>query len=230
MVTTPPPAAPPPTSESELLARAERLAGRPLRWIAERQGVAVPPDQRRHKGWIGQLFEQTLGASAGSAALPDFPHLGVEMKTLPVDARGRPRESTYVCTAPLDGSLAQTWSEAWVRRKLSRVLWVPIVGDARVPLGDRIAGAPLLWSPTPDQEAALRADWEELTEPLLRGEYWLISARMGQSLQLRPKAANAQQTTWAVDDDGEWIRVNPMGFYLRARFTRDLLARHFALG
>jgi len=218
----------PPESEATLLARAEALAGRELAWLAGREGVSVPEDLRRDKGWIGNLLELALGATAGSRAEPDFPHLGVEMKTLPVDARGRPRESTYVCTAPLDRSMSRSWEQSWVRHKLSRVLWVPILGDG--PPGERIIGAPLLWSPAPDEQAVLRADWIALTEAIDLGETWQLRGRKGQALQLRPKAAHAREMTWVLDDEGEWAQVNPRGFYLRASFTRSILARHFATG
>jgi DNA mismatch repair protein MutH len=216
----------PPSSEAVLLARAEALAGRSLAWLAEVHEVRVPEDLRRDKGWIGNLVEAALGATAGSRAEPDFPHLGVELKTLPVDARGRPRESTYVCTAPLDGSLSHTWEACWVRHKLARVLWVPIVGTAEVAIGDRIIGAPVLWSPTEEEERVLRADWESLTEAIALGETWQLEGRKGTALQLRPKAAHAREMTWVVDDEGEWAQVNPRGFYLRPSFTHAVLARY----
>ena len=192
----------PPESQAVLLARAEALAGRDLAWLAGELGVAVPDDLRRDKGWIGNLLELALGATAGSRAEPDFPHLGVEMKTLPVDARGRPRESTYVCTAPLDGSIARSWEDAWVRHKLARVLWIPILGDGHP--GERIIGAPLLWSPSAEEEAVLKADWTALTEAIGLGETWQLEARKGKALQLRPKAAHAREMTWVIDDEGEW--------------------------
>ncbi len=217
----------PPTDEAELLARADALAGLPLARLAARYGLRAPPDLRRDKGWIGLLVETALGATASSRAEPDFPHLGVELKTLPVRADGRPHESTYVCTAPLDGSLAARWEDAWVRHKLARVLWVPIVGEPGTAPGERVVGAPLLWSPSPEEEATLRADWEALTESLALGELWQIDARKGEALQLRPKAARADDHTWTIDADGEWAAANPRGFYLRARFTRALLARHY---
>jgi DNA mismatch repair protein MutH len=218
--------APPPDSEAELLARAELLAGRSVAWLAAREGVACPDDLRRDKGFIGNLLETALGATAGSRAEPDFPALGVEMKTLPVDARGRPRESTYVCTAPLDGSMARTWEASWVRHKLSRVLWIPVVGDG--PPGERRLGAPVLWRPTPEEEAVLRADWEALAEAIALGETWQLEGRRGRALQLRPKAAHAREMRWVLDDQGEWVRVNPRGFYLRPAFTRALLAARLA--
>ena len=219
----------PPRSEDELFRRADRFAGRTLAWLAQQEGVEVPPDQRRNKGWIGLLLERALGATAGSAALPDFPDIGIELKSLPLDARGKPRESTFVCTAPVNGTLAPSWEQSWVRKKLSRVLWVPVVGDKTVPLGNRIIGAPLMWTPDAEEAGLLAQDWEDLTEYIVRGEFWLIDARQGKVLQLRPKAANASQATWALDEEGEWVQVNPMGFYLRARFTAQMIAKRFRL-
>lgn len=218
----------PPASEAVLLARADSLAGRRLAWLAAREGIAVPTDLRRDKGWIGHLLEAALGATAGSRAEPDFPDLGVEMKTLPVDARGRPRESTYVCTAPLDGSLARDWEDSWPCHKLSRVLWIPILGDGAP--GERLIGSPLLWTPAEDEAAVLREDYTALVEAISLGETWQLKASTGRALQLRPKAAHAREMTWVLDDEGEWAQVNPRGFYLRASFTAKILARHFAIG
>ncbi|TNE85181.1 MAG: DNA mismatch repair endonuclease MutH [Deltaproteobacteria bacterium] len=216
---------PAPRDEAELLARAEALAGRRLAEVAADHVFAVPEHLRRHKGWIGQLVEAALGATAGSRAEPDFPHLGVELKTLPVDETGKVTQSTFVCSAQLDGSMARTWEECWVRKKLARVLWVPIVGDG--PPGERLIGTPLLWSPDPEEDAVLRADWEEHAHLIGTGQLWQVNARRGQVLQVRPKAANASDLTWTLDEEGEEVRENPRGFYLRARFTRGILERHF---
>lgn len=214
----------PPRTRTELLARAEALAGRTLAWTAAAEGWEVPEDLRRNKGWIGMLLEAVLGATAGSRAEPDFPDLAVELKTLPVDPRGRPHESTYVCTAPLDGTMARRWEDSWVRHKLATVLWVPIVGQGDV--GSRRIGAPILWSPSADEEAILRADWESISEAIHLGEAWQLEARRGRALQLRPKAASSRDLTWMLDDEGEWAQVNPRGFYLRPGFTREVIARH----
>ena len=212
---------------AELLARAVALESRTLADIAGDLGISVPTDPRRSKGWAGQLLEVALGAESGSLAEPDFPHLGVEMKTVPVDARGRPRESTYVCTAPVDGSAGSDWSTSWVRRKLACVLWVALSADASTP-GDRRVVGTLLWTPTPAEEQALQADWEMFAEAMALGDLWQMDARRGVVLQLRPKAANAGEWAWAVDAEGEWVRRNPLGFYLRPAFTRALLAPRLA--
>lgn len=219
----------PPETEDELLRRARGLAGRTLAAISEPLDAPVPPDQRRAKGWVGQLIEAALGAPGGSEAGPDFPALGVELKTLPIDRRGRPRESTWVCYAPLDGSLATEWEVSWVACKLARVLWVPVEADPGVPLASRRVGTPLLWTPDAEEERALRADWEELTELLRQGRHEELTAHRGRWLQVRPKAASGRSAVWTVGAEGEWALANPRGFYLRARFTEALLRRHWVL-
>ncbi|MCB9664871.1 MAG: DNA mismatch repair endonuclease MutH [Alphaproteobacteria bacterium] len=218
----------PPADLDELLARARGLAGRELAWVAGRHGVRVPADLRRDKGWIGQLLELALGATAASRAQPDFPHLGVELKSLPVDARGRPTQSTYVCTLPLDGTLEPSWAESWVRAKLSRVLWVPVLGDGDP--GARLVGTPLLWSPDAEEEAVLRRDWEGVAELVVTGELWHLSAHHGEALQVRPKAARADDHAWVLGEEGAWVRDVPRGFYLRASFTGAVLGRRLRLG
>jgi DNA mismatch repair protein MutH len=211
-----------------LLARAHRLAGRTLGDIAAGLGVTVPADLRRHKGWVGQLLEQALGASAGSLAAPDFEAIGVELKTLPVDGRGLPRESTYVCTVPLE-TAGEDWEHSWLRRKLARVLWLPVQADKNIPLAERHVGSALLWSPSAAEEALLRRDWEELNERILLGELEQISARHGEVLQIRPKAANSRALRHTVGLDGERVLTNPRGYYLRAAFTAAILRQHFVL-
>lgn len=216
---------PSPRSEGELLGRAEALAGRRLADLAKELWFEVPADLRGNKGWIGQLVEAALGATAGNRAEPDFPHLGVELKTLPVRQDGRVKESTFVCAAQLDGSMAGEWSRSWVRKKLARVLWIPIVGDGAP--GERLVGSPLLWSPNPEEEAQLQADWEEHAHLIGTGQMWQMTARRGEVLQVRPKGASRRSMTWTLDEEGSFVRENPRAFYLRARFTSQILRRHF---
>ena len=218
-----------PQSEQELLSRAYAMAGFTLAQLAATAGISVPRDLRRDKGWTGQLIEWQLGASAGSRPEQDFPDLGIELKTIPVDPQGRPLETTFVCVAPLIGVSGQRWEESNVRNKLSRVLWIPVEGSRDIPVGDRRVGMPLLWSPNEEEEGLLRQDWEELMDMIVLGEVEQISARHGQVLQLRPKAANSKALTRAIGRNGQPIMTLPRGFYLKIEFTHQLLQRHFAL-
>lgn len=216
----------PPRSEQELLERAGELAGKSLQYLAGVQNTVLPDSQVRAKGQIGSMLEKYLGASAGSLPEPDFREIGVELKTLPLNKQGMPKESTYVCVVPLLPGEQSGWEHSLVRRKLSRVLWVPIEADSGIPLSRRRIGSPILWSPTPEQEEILRSDWQELMDMIVTGELHNISARLGHYLQIRPKAQNARSLRQGISNDGGINATLPRGFYLRTRFTRLILQKH----
>lgn len=219
----------PPSSEQQLIARCQHIAGQALGDLANAAGVEVPKDFKREKGWSGQLLEWHLGATAGSKPTQDFPELGIELKTIPLDLQARPLESTYVCITPLLDLAGHRWENSNVRNKLSRVLWVPLIADRGTPPAERMVGQAFIWSPSPQQEQLLRTDWEELTEMIALGQVEQITAHHGEVMQLRPKAANAKARTKAIGPKGLEIETLPRGYYLRTEFTRQIISEHFEL-
>jgi DNA mismatch repair protein MutH len=217
----------PPASVDELLARADALVGRSLATLLRERGLTAAHDPVRTKGSAGEILELALGAAGGSSPVHDFPELGVELKTIPV-ARpcdgGAPLESTYVCTVSLADADSQEWETSWVRAKLGRVLFVPLVGAHGVPWQKRVVGAPILWSPTPAQDDVLRADFDDVVGLIGVGRIEELTAHRGRWLQVRPKARDGSARTLAFGAEGEAIATVPRGFYLRARFTGALLA------
>lgn len=219
----------PPETVSQLLTRTQAIAGLTLAELALELDVQLPADLKRDKGTVGQLIETALGACAGSKAEPDFPHLGIELKTLPIDRHGKPLESTYVCVAPLTGTVLEKFSDSWVCRKLQHVLWVPIFAEREVPLGDRVVGNGFLWQPSILQYQALQQDWEELMEQISLGGLDQIRGAHGKYLQLRPKAANSKALTAGIGSLGETVQTLPRGFYLKTNFTSAIIAEQFRI-
>ena len=217
------PMRPEPRDEAELLARARALAGRTIGAIAAEVGVSLEGGGLRTKGKLGEAIERALGATGGSAAAPDFPALGVELKTIPLDERGAPRESTFVCVLSLADADRAEWATSWARRKLSRVLWVPIETPAGSAIASRRVCEPVLWRPTPAQEAALAADFDDIVGLVGSGRVEGLDARTGRFLQARPKAAHGRARTRAYGPEGEAIAAMPRGLYLRTRFTGAIL-------
>lgn len=217
-----------PLSENELLNRAKAIAGLTFAELAAELKIPVPPDLKRDKGWVGTLLETALGARAGSKAEQDFAHLGIELKTIPVNNAGFPLETTFVSLAPLVQNTGVNWESSHVRHKLSRVLWIPVEGERRIPLGERRIGSPILWRPSAAQEQRLRRDWEELMDYIVLGRIHLITARLGEVLQLRPKGANSRAMTKGIGSRGEIIDTLPLGFYLRKEFTAEILQQFIA--
>jgi len=213
-----------PASEIELLERAVNIAGKTLQHIANLHNMPVPDKLLRAKGWVGELIEISLGATAGSLPEPDFQNIGVELKTLPLNRNQQPKESTYVCTVSLTENEGKNWGTSLVKKKLSRVLWVPIEADPAIPLAERRVGSAILWSPTAKQEGILRNDWEELMDMIVMGKLDQLTALHGQYLQIRPKAANAKALRSGIDEQGDKIMTLPRGFYLRTFFTRQIIS------
>jgi len=218
----------PPSSEAELLERCRAIAGLRLDELAAALCQALPPSARRYKGWTGQLLETALVTTAGNSAAPDFLQLGIELKTLPVDSRGKSLESTYISSVPLMQANLD-WEASAVFHKLRRILWVPVETRADSALPERRIGAALLWSPDLNEASVLRQDWEELMEMVCRGQVESITAHQGNCLQIRPKAANANAQCWALDEQGRRFRTLPRGFYLRPAFTATILAKHYLI-
>ena len=212
-----------PQTLEQLLAQAQSIAGLTFGELADELHIPVPIDLKRDKGWVGMLLEHALGATAGSKAEQDFSHLGVELKTLPINAEGYPLETTFVSLAPLVQNSGVKWENSHVRHKLSCVLWMPIEGSRHIPLRERHIGAPIFWKPTAEQERQLKQDWEELMDLIVLGKLEQITARIGEVMQLRPKGANSRAVTKGIGKNGEIIDTLPLGFYLRKEFTAQIL-------
>lgn len=214
----------PPINKQELLDRANKLTGITLQQLANQMQVIVPTEMRHAKGWAGKLLELALGANAGSAPEPDFIQLGVELKTIPVDESGKPKESTYICVVQLDPKALMSWESSLVKHKLNEVLWVPVEATKTTPLSLRRIGSPVLWQANEQQEKQLQEDWQELSDMVAFGELDKISSSMGKYLQIRPKAANASSLTQDKNQTGVKKSTLPRGFYLRPSFTHSIIS------
>ncbi len=213
----------PPVSIEQLMERVYQIAGHSIQQIAHSCHQPVPSDLMHNKGYVGQLIEMVLGAQSGSLAQPDFPELGVELKTLPINRLGKPKESTYISVAPLLDLAGVSYQNSGVGKKLEHVLWIPVEAEKDIVLADRKVGQGFLWQPNPQQKRQLERDFNEIIELIALGEVETITAHQGEVLQLRPKAANSKALTQARGPDGDNIMTLPRGFYLRPGFTRKLL-------
>ncbi|NVJ66685.1 MAG: DNA mismatch repair endonuclease MutH [Gammaproteobacteria bacterium] len=214
-------------SPQQLLAKAQALAGFSLGELAQQYQAQVPANLLREKGWVGQFLEYLLGAQSASLAQPDFPDIGVEMKTLPIDTNGKPLESTYVSVVPLTDLHQIQWQGSVVQQKLSHVLWIPIIAEKKIPIEERTLAMPFLWQPNEQEIKTLQNDFEEVIETIAMGRIDTIDARFGEILQVRPKAANNKALTETIGENGETILTLPRGFYIRPQFTAQILQNYF---
>lgn len=218
---------PKPKTETELKSRVIELSGKSLSQLANEIHWPVPENLKHDKGWIGQLIEVHLGASAGNLSEPDFQNLGIELKTIPLNANHKPKETTFVCAVPLLKHIGLSWQDSCVFHKLSRVLWLPIEAAPSIPIAERKVGLGFIWSPSEQEMQELKDDWEEFMELISLGQVETITAHLGEHLQIRPKAANASVVTTGIGQDGLRKQTLPRGFYLRTSFTDHILQSQF---
>jgi DNA mismatch repair protein MutH len=233
MSATPPqgPQRPPdaPVDFQTLVSRSRAVTGRSVADLARGHGYRVPGNLSQHKGFVGQLIEVALGADAGSESRPDFTHLGIELKTLPIRDDGTPLESTFVCKAIIDGTESFDFKSTALWHKLAHVLFFPVQGDRAIPLTQRRFGMPFLWEPSGDDVRVLEGDWRELSDRIRRGQLESITARDGAVLQLRPKGVDSHERASGLGAEGWLVPMPPRGWYLRRSFTASLVRRAFEL-
>ncbi len=213
-----------PANKQELMERANSLAGITIQQLANKMKVEVPESLIHAKGWFGNLLEQYLGAEAASSPKPDFINLGIELKTIPIDENGKPKESTYICVVQLDPVALSSWENSLVKHKLTEVLWIPFEASKTIPVSLRRIGSPILWKANVIQENQLKNDWQEMCDLIALGEIEKISSSMGNYLQVRPKAANASSLTKDKNQTGKNVLTLPRGFYLRPSFTHSIVS------
>ncbi|HFB64178.1 MAG TPA: DNA mismatch repair endonuclease MutH [Aeromonadales bacterium] len=211
----------------QLQSALKQVAGCTLGEVAYSLKIPVPPNLLKNKGWVGQLIETALGVENNSRPEPDFPELGIELKTLPINAQGKPKESTYICVAPLTQLANLSYESSVVGQKLAHVLWLPIEAESTIPLAERRIGQGIFWQPNAEEFAQLKTDFNEITDQIALGEVENITAHQGSYLQLRPKAANSSALTEATSPDGESMMTLPRGFYLRPGFTQRILQHYY---
>ena len=209
----------PSETEADLLARCRAIEGYSFGQLAQQLKIQIPELSIQRKGWIGTALEKALVTTAGNQSLPDFVALGIELKTLPISATGKPAESTFVTSIPFLTIHNQTWETSQCWAKLRRVLWILIEADARLPFAHRRIGKAILWSPSLAEQVILEQDWTELTMLMVQGKIHELDARLGVYLQVRPKAADARSLCYGLDESGQKILTLPRGFYLRSTFT-----------
>ena len=213
-----------PSTLAQLQVLIAKLQQRSVGSLAQELNIQIPSNPTKTKGLIGQLVERHLGVENNSAASVDLAELGIELKTIPVNAALKPLESTYVCTVE-SNRRALCWHDSWVYKKLAKVLWIPVLVKPGASIASHLILEPILWQPSADVNAILAEDFLELMDLFYLGEGSQLSAKYGTYLHIRPKAANSRTVVKYLDSNNLYTQIVPKGFYLRTSLTKDILCK-----
>ncbi len=215
-----------PATFEELTQNLERIVGRSISDLAKDMNQPLPISPLHGKGFTGELIEKCLGASAQNLPIPDFPKLGVELKTIPVDDDLKPLESMFLCYAPLTDIRHLSFENSSLYTKIRRMLFVLVTASRDRDYVERYVVGYFFYAPSPQELAVIRNDFNEIYELIKTGNIDKVNARLGSIIQMRPKAANGKALTECVGPEGEIIKTRPRGFYMRRSFSSRLIEQH----
>ncbi len=211
----------PPVNEAQLIEKVNSLQGLSIGQLASNLNINIPTAPQHKKGWLGKQLEIVLGATANNLSEPDFRCLGVELKTLPINKNGYPAESTFITHIPLLTIHQQSFETSQCYRKLKRVLWVLIEDDEAIPFNERRIGQSILWSPSLEEKQVLQNDWLEFVFLISTGQLNQIDGKMGDYLQVRPKASHGRALCYGFDEQGQKVLTYLVAFICAPLLRKD---------
>jgi DNA mismatch repair protein MutH len=207
---------------SDLLRVYTEIQGIPFRELAETLGYDITKDPKSMKSAAGDIAEMVAGKKPDSLPQADLTQFDIEVKTVPLDLLGYPRENTKITAVNYSSLLTEEWAMSHVYEKVRVVLFVPIVKeDTRRP-DSWYVRSPFIWMPSHDQLAVIREDWETIQGMVQSGGQ--LTAKVGQYL-----IANTSGQGKGRDDrtyqlaDGRTIPVKTRAFFLRKTSVAEIL-------
>lgn len=214
----------PPKDIATLTKRLNLILGRSIGELATIAKVALPESNLACKGISGQLIEIFLGANAHNLSEPDFINLQIELKTLPVNQDLVPQESTFICSADINPERFILFERSALYHKLKHVLFVLLQAPKGLAIKDRRIIGYFFYQPSKEELELIATDYNEFCELIFSSQARNINGSLGNIIQMRPKAANSNVFTPIRDNQGQTTYVSPKGYYLRARYTKQLVA------
>lgn len=207
--------------ERAVLERTAPFVGRSLAELAEtvrRSGIGG-------KAAAAQVARALVG-ERGTGRHGEFERFGIEVKTVPVDARGRLVEAMSFPAFVHEELIFETWESSDLLARLNRLLIIPIHRERRASLDAMRLGRPFFWNPTQTELDGIRREWERYRGLIEQGQARdLPKAAETTFIHVRPKARDSRDRDRAPGE----IDVIRKCFWLNQRYLERVLDEHGAL-
>lgn len=212
-------------NENHLLKHAKSMHDHSINDLSIKYNIQLK-ENKKNKGYLGNIIENFFGLKNNNKPIKDFDSLGIELKTIPINNRGIPLESTFICSVPLIKNSGLIWNTSYVRYKINRILWVPIEKNKSTNIREYRVKYPFLWSPNYEEEKKIKTDWNEIMDMIVLGKINKINSKYGEVLFVKTKTNSKKNYTQAIGENGQPIFTIPKGFYLRKKFTYLLINKN----
>lgn len=208
--------------EESLLKHAKSLKGKKI------HDLLAGKDFDSGKGAIGNIIEREgFGIANNNDARPDFAHLGIELKALPlkVDAKGglRVKERTKVCSINYKELIKERWDASHAKSKLIKILFVFYRYDSKSPNHSQILDFHLFHLGNAD-EPLISSDWHRTQQRVQDGKAHELSESENVVLAAsRSGAGKLSEDKWPEQPNQIYqARARQRAFSLKPSFTRAI--------
>jgi len=181
----------------------------------------------RQKDYKQIIIRKCLYATDNTSRLEEFEKQGIIVRIFPVrESTRHPIEAISFPAFRFMEIINKTWESCDLREQTERILFVPLLGEPRKDkVGDYKLGNPFFWSPTPEQEAIMRKEWEMYVDLIREGKAdELPTAKSRQIIHVRPHARDSRDTLPAPGGK----QVVKKSFWLNTKFLKGLLEENEA--
>ncbi len=179
------------------------------------------------KKGVGTLVENYFGKRSDNLREPDFQEFGTELKTLPMKQVGRVakawtvKEPTSITMIDYDAVDKETWRNAYVQRKIARILWVPYEHHPTDKRKSRFRRA-FLWSPPATDHPVFEQDYGAVREYVHQGRAHELSETLSTALAARRKGSKGSTTSQPHSPK----RAKTRAWAFKPSYTRPILSTH----
>jgi DNA mismatch repair protein MutH len=207
---------------SDLLRIYTEIQGIPFRELAETLGYDIAKDPTSMKSAAGDIAELVAGKKPDALPQADLSEFDIEVKTVPLDLTGKPRENTKITALNYTKLLKEKWETSHVYEKVRVVLFVPIVKEDTKRPEAWYVRSPFIWMPSRDQLAVIRKDWEKIKKMVRSGDQ--LTATVGEYLIANTSGQGKGKDNRTYElPDGRTIDVKTRAFFLRKTFVAEIL-------
>ena len=196
------------------LARIKLLTGRDLRPLADSYGITVWKNNRKNKGWAGQVIEHYLGLPQNSLQAPDFGTW--ELKVVPLrhaaDGTVKVKESMAITMIEPAEVLANEFKDSHLYDKLRSVVVVARIFENVEDTSSILHSAAEFDLDNPAIYKQVEQDYEAIRKVIRASGIESLTGDTGKYVQARTKGRGHGSTSRA--------------FYARASFVAHILNIH----
>jgi len=219
--------------ESKVLAKINEYEKKSIQELSDIFELNI---KTQSKNQIATIIKKSIGFLSVKSKIKEFEQLGISVKTLKLrQSDMRPLESVSFPSMDLREFSYETWENSVFREMISKILFVPVYHNGNS-LEEKYLGKSFFWSPTPQEELIIAAEWKEYQNEVLNGNcrvrkisnkskrgYKEVSSLSKESattiIHMRPHGRDS-------DDRDEDIFANSIvkqSFWLNKNFIQNLL-------